>query len=321
MKTATRNGVVVGHCKTAEDLLAALEPSSRLWRAERWRWAFRGQPDATRPLVPSLLRDGRWLEFVDDYSPIANVLIAEFHSILEFCGQADRHGLSLPAFDLRGTFPQYGEDLERISGLTDDATRTEILARVPPQRAHANFALAQHYGVPTRFLDWTWKPLVAAYFAAKGAAARQTKGSLGKLAVFALNLDALRDLQVRRLALKVPEIRVVQAPQASIPNLAAQAGLFTFAPFVTDDRDLFDLLRDLLARRGSQTALFTRGHKPIVAIKVTMPWVEAGALLRLLAEEHVSAASVFPGYAGVVESLRETGLWSKRDGYMSGWLK
>jgi hypothetical protein len=261
------------------------------------------------------------LEFVDDYSPIANVLIAEFHSILEFCGQADRHGLSLPAFDLRGTFPQYGEDLERISGLTDDATRTEILARVPPQRAHANFALAQHYGVPTRFLDWTWKPLVAAYFAAKGAAARQTKGSLGKLAVFALNLDALRDLQVRRLALKVPEIRVVQAPQASIPNLAAQAGLFTFAPFVTDDRDLFDLLRDLLARRGSQTALFTRGHKPIVAIKVTMPWVEAGALLRLLAEEHVSAASVFPGYAGVVESLRETGLWSKRDGYMSGWLK
>ena len=43
--------------------------------------------------------------------------------------------------------------------------------------------------------------------------------------------------------------------------------------------------------------------------KFTLPASEARSLMRLLAAEDVSAATVFPGYAGVVEALRERKWW------------
>ena len=37
----------------------------------------------------------------------------------------------------------------------------------PPVELYPIIALAQHYGLPTRFLDWTWNPYTASYFATK----------------------------------------------------------------------------------------------------------------------------------------------------------
>ena len=49
------------------------------------------------------------------------------------------------------------------------------------------FALMQHYGTPTRFLDWTSSPFVAAYFAFEHAAQESDKRS----AIWAIDLDWL----------------------------------------------------------------------------------------------------------------------------------
>src|SRR6185437_7801045 len=51
------------------------------------------------------------------------------------------------------------------------------------------YALAQHNGAPTRFLDWTLSPFVAAYFAFERPACEGDKRS----AVWALDLDWLED--------------------------------------------------------------------------------------------------------------------------------
>jgi FRG domain len=58
------------------------------------------------------------------------------------------------------------------------------------------FALMQHYGTPTRFLDWTSSPYVAAYFALEKEAQEDEKRS----AIWAIDLDWLekRALEILR---------------------------------------------------------------------------------------------------------------------------
>jgi PII-like signaling protein len=51
----------------------------------------------------------------------------------------------------------------------------------------------------------------------------------------------------------------------------------------------------------------------------TLPIAEAGKVLRLLHQEGISGATVFPGFKGVVESINETRLWDRRE-RVNYWL-
>lgn len=58
---------------------------------------------------------------------------------------------------------------------------------IPPDDAGSCFATMQHFGTPTRFLDWTESPFVAAYFAFEDEAREDARHS----AIWAIDLDWL----------------------------------------------------------------------------------------------------------------------------------
>lgn len=88
-------------------------------------------------------------------------------------------------------------------------------------------ALAQHHGLPTRLLDWTTNPLVAAYFAVE-------KEHKGDSAVYAYRTRNFLDTIKKPDPFEIKQIGKF-IPSHVTQRITAQAGLFTIHPTPTEE--------------------------------------------------------------------------------------
>jgi hypothetical protein len=188
---------VVEHYDNVEDFLQQL--SNIRHRANSARWAFRGHGDADWPLVPSVLRQRRgkppewWHPEISGGNRDWCRRMSEARMVLQFWELADRSGLAIPEDSAR---IRSWRHLERILGASPRSAFGSKMPLEPPTRwpqpeLLTVVALAQHYGVKTRLLDWTWKPLVAAYFAARDVKRLNLTGRIAVWALWAETIDLL----------------------------------------------------------------------------------------------------------------------------------
>ena len=304
---------VTENSTTAEEFLQKLDLASDRWHEDSF-WIFRGQNDACWELEPSLFRT-----WDDDTSPIH-----EIELIRNFIRVANIANLPIPP-----------NSLGYSSKLTNETANSATQRRLSKESglqdgvfydfAHVAFAIAQHSGVPTRLLDFTYDPYIAAYFAADWTSLLNnleiSPAHLGEYysEIFKRYSDSLEDGRrawkdysdrvksrldelpgfmavwaVRASDLEDTSLHLLDHPYGEILNLSAQKGVFLCE---TENYELRGV--PWRSFNGKLSALVETGG----IYKFTLPTNERESLIDRLGRRRISPLFMQPTYKRVAEAV------------------
>ena len=295
-------------CEKAENLLDHLSGWNK--QLELDQFIFRGLSNSDHELIPKALREceqdiiyqigGDTDTAQGDRELASSQQLIEWKVLRKFYQVCDRNGLSVP----------------NIRSLREDVHLEDALPRFDHFQAGRIWpafdylellGLAQHYGLPTRLLDWTNDPMTACFMACY-----KPNSESSSISVWALN---------RHLLGQIPESEAIDGLQFVTPNyhgnanLAAQSGTFTvilehaqltLGSATKGDLSSMKINRSPLDQKVSNImANNSQQIDQTAMIKYSLPKGEIARLRRILKSMNYGVSKHFPGYQGVVDQLGE----------------
>ncbi|MBP5100760.1 FRG domain-containing protein [Pseudomonas protegens] len=270
--------------ETARELIDFVSPLNPIW--DEARYIFRGQASDRYKLTPSVCRGGEGSfaygsprRMLDKSS--SGQVGFELEILKRFLEGCDKAGLVVPG---------YSEQVKRK--LSDHPFLfPESFLPWPPEQLYEIMAVAQHYDVPTRLLDWTERSFVACYFAASSANFELDNPNM-RIAIWALDTTYHDSWNT---------VKIIRTPGGTSRNQAAQSGLFTTHNVKTygiGDEYQTESLDDV-------DEIYSRARSLRPLIKMTLPVSEAPELLEMLSKLGVDGSTLFPGYHGVAKMVKD----------------
>ena len=333
----------IRECEDIDDFIFNLTTLSKMiYNGDNYRYIYRGVADTNHKLIPSALRkkdvdsvsyNKLWSTYESIEDPIDDTLKdneviqrrAELYIIQKFYQYSEFAGLPLPLITNHNMREEllHGYGLELQMAIFGMNLSPDKSVQWPPKELYPIMSLAQHYGLPTRLLDWSRNPFVAAYFAASGAIQRLNNGDDPKslLCVYASIADIFEKYTEYEVStnpeIKIYPARLIQPPSAENPNLLAQQGVFTViindekisnqeAGIQTDRRELSEILSATDSKNNLKSILPESKF-----FTLYLPISEAPKLLVRLRQLGFSANKLYDGYVGAVKATEEDALIKK----------
>lgn len=299
------------------DFLNDLKPNQKLNKLQN-NYIFRGQ-GKDWPLIPLALRPEKTANLLniglineknedlikEEHSEFS-YRFAELSYLINFYKNANTTGLKFP----KNPFSSYDystPDLVNKSDYLNVVCYNEWL----PDDLEDVAALAQHYDVPTRLLDWSFDINVALYFAScKAVEIMVESQSLTVLddyiVIWALAYSDLEKMKKSKPNLS-PPIKFVIPEYSYNPNLCAQKGILSYwktfnksnAPEnYSISKTLDSLLKDFECKIPEYL-------NTTVMYKIKLPVKESAKILDHISRIGFNASKIFPGYYGASKKIKE----------------
>lgn len=274
-------------------------------------YIFRGVSDSDYDLLPSALRKDReekikiFTKVRDDSNQPIGLYMEEVSAIFEFYKKANFNGL--PIISIK-EFSIIKDILPIIISNKSEQNKNGFISN----ELYEIFALAQHYGVPTRLLDWTKDINIALYFAIRNAVKK----------IFC-NHDKLENIIIPDKMFSIwmlnfryfsivnnINIKLLFIEPAYINNkyLSAQKGLFSYEASSVTKEDIKRGVETLSTKIKNLNIANNFTHTPLL-YKFCIPYSEAIEGFFTLRKIGYSYSRVFPDLNNVVEDLKEERLW------------
>lgn len=220
--------------------------------------------------------------------------VKELNALMKFLSYADKVGLKVPTNQkIRQLIESKFQNIfNHEEGIWPEDDFFELMA------------LAQHYGIPTRALDWSYDYRVSLYFAIKNilnedylTSEKPKNGVLWAFNYKYFDVNLMTRNKIYCTTHYRPEYN-------SNPNLNAQKGLFTFViKGVNEDatQPFNNFIGELLCRFGRRKMKMPETEE--VFYKFIIPEDEKPIILKELYSEGYSEEYLFPGYRGVTQTI------------------
>jgi FRG domain len=262
------------------------------------RFVFRGHSENDWKLIPSFYREDNkvLLDALYGNNVLDNQLVC---ALSDFANYSDKRGLHVPGYN------------NGMKTYLKDSVEESIMFGKYPDTIYHDFvhmkALGQHYGLPTNLLDWSYDCNIAMYFAVAPLVKKiydvltkenydlLNKWNEQEAGVWCLNITPSNynddDDKSNRLPFKLHDV-----PVYGNRNLQAQRGVFTEWEEMVSGKNITPM---------ESIELHKDNYKFPMLLNISLPKLISPVVMSTLASNNISAKTIFPGYIGVTEFLKE----------------